>query len=187
MATCALWDLLTRIFVTPDAISLFARQFPAHWPEFIAGMLAASYIVKPRQHQLKTAALIMLCVSPLCIASLPLRITGVIHASVWGAFYSCAIIIINRMCNRYPPTPHSVVTLLSRLGIISYSFYLLHQPVLLLMSPLAHRLHLSVISTFMLSIFCGIPLMIAIAKLYYTFVERPFLYAGSRDAGKSTQ
>ena len=69
---------------------------------------------------------------------------------------------------------------LTGLGTISYSFYLLHQPVILLLSGWGHNLGLGLIPLFVVALATSGTLTVAVATAFYRGVERPFLVRGSR-------
>jgi len=71
---------------------------------------------------------------------------------------------------------------LAGLGTISYSFYLLHQPVILLLSGWGHRLGLGLIPLFVVALATSGTLTVAVATAFYRWVERPFLVRGSMSA-----
>lgn len=179
LAACAAWDLFTRWCLWhgyfPLAAVNFDRHFPAHWPEFIAGMVAASLVTRPRENQEKWALLLMICLAPLCLATLPLHITGIVHSVAWGTVYASLILVLAHAVQRFPQDKFSVLSLLAGLGTISYSFYLLHQPVVELTAPLVAPLHLPVLAAFGVSLLVVAPVMVVLALFFYLTVERPFL------------
>jgi peptidoglycan/LPS O-acetylase OafA/YrhL len=60
------------------------------------------------------------------------------------------------------------------LGRFSYSIYLIHFLIVWAIPPVAHSLHLSITAALFFGIFCGIPLVLAIAYAFYLALERPF-------------
>jgi peptidoglycan/LPS O-acetylase OafA/YrhL len=68
---------------------------------------------------------------------------------------------------------------LTSLGVISYSFYLLHQPILLLTSGLADAAGLGLVPTVGLALVVAGGLTVAAATVFYRSIERPFLVRGS--------
>ena len=62
--------------------------------------------------------------------------------------------------------------------MISFSFYLLHQPILLLLAPWVHKLHLSPFGTLALGMTGGVAACAVAGRIFFNFVERPFLVRG---------
>lgn len=178
LATSTVWGIFSKLYISHYPSSPLApvldHNFPGRWIEFIAGMTAASLVHHPRPNQSRGAVLVVLATLPLCILSLPLRWSGTISPLVWGAGFAAVIVLLARM-------PHSVyafgkpLSLLVNLGTISYSFYLIHQPVLLLAAPLVHRWHLSIVPTFLFSLIVGVPFTASLAYVFFICFERPFL------------
>ena len=60
-------------------------------------------------------------------------------------------------------------------GLVSYSLYLTHFPVLAALYSWVHRWRLSPDSEVGIMLVAGIPLSLAVASVFYKFLERPFL------------
>ena len=60
-------------------------------------------------------------------------------------------------------------------GIISYSLYLTHYPVLAALYSWLHSWQLSPNAEVGIMIVVGVPLSLVVAYFFYTFLERPFL------------
>jgi peptidoglycan/LPS O-acetylase OafA/YrhL len=68
---------------------------------------------------------------------------------------------------------------LTALGVISYSFYLLHQPVLLLTAGLARPDEWGIGPTSLLALAVAGSTTVLVAAVFYHFIEKPFLVRGS--------
>ncbi|MBW8729681.1 MAG: acyltransferase, partial [Terrabacter sp.] len=68
---------------------------------------------------------------------------------------------------------------LTALGVISYSFYLLHQPVLLLASGLARPDEWGIGPTTVMALAVAGTATVLVASVFYHVVEKPFLVRGS--------
>ncbi len=153
---------------------VFGHQFPGRWIEFILGMTAASLVHQPKTNQNRWAIVVLLVAVPVCILSLPLRLSDTVGPLAWGAGFAAIIVLLARV----PHTNFSMgkpLSILVQLGTISYSFYLIHQPVLLLSAPFVHQLHLSIVSTFLFGLLIGAPFTAALAYGFFVCFERPFL------------
>jgi peptidoglycan/LPS O-acetylase OafA/YrhL len=64
--------------------------------------------------------------------------------------------------------------LATALGRFSYSIYLIHFLIVWTIPPVAHGLHLSITAALFLGVFCGIPVALAAAYMFYLVLERPF-------------
>lgn len=71
-------------------------------------------------------------------------------------------------------------TPLERLGRVSYSFYLIHQPILLLTGHAAAALTLGFVTSWVVALTLGLGLVFAVAAVLYLVVERPAHRYGRR-------
>ena len=62
--------------------------------------------------------------------------------------------------------------------MISFSFYLIHQPALLMMQPLVERFHIGSSAELLLGMTVGVGVIALFAWLFFCLVERPFLVRG---------
>ena len=178
LLTSCLWSVFSiwhkQHFPSSSLEGVLSHQFPGRWLEFIMGMTAAALVYRPRAGQTRRAAWVLALAVPVCIASLPLRLGDTVGPLAWGTGFAAIVILLARV-------PYSIfepkkpLALLVGLGTISYSFYLIHQPVLLLSAPLVRSLHFSIIETFLFGIFIGVPLTAALACGFFICFERPFL------------
>ena len=132
----ALWNGTTLSHTFGADLS---KELPARWFEFALGVLAARLVTAPRRSDLR------LGIAAMCIG-LPVALVGESINSdlsravgygglAFGLVLTCAFL------------PHRVVSgnpvgrTVQKLGVISFSFYLIHQPVLLLLAPAVRRIH----------------------------------------------
>ena len=153
---------------------LLEVHLPARWIEFILGMCAASAVARPKPQHVRIAALTILALLPVAIASNPLSLPTLITAPVFGAIFAATVVLVSRL--PAPRLAHSrVFSTLVFVGTVSYSLYLLHQPLLLLTAPLVAHLHLATLPTFGLALVAFLPPAVALAYGCYRLWERPFL------------
>lgn len=72
------------------------------------------------------------------------------------------------------------------LGAISYSVYLVHQPLLVLFYRLAAP-YLSARDSLLFIVLVGIPMSIAVAAVFYLFCERPFTIHPTRKSSSFSE
>lgn len=155
---------------------------PAHLFQFVLGMLAADMYCRPRRRQLHVAGTALL-VGALLGAGGTVLDESLARTLGWGgAAFGLTVLACCTSALRLPALGRPVRAL-SRLGAVGYSFYLLHQPFLLLTAPLAHRLPQDVLLLDAVAFTVALGLMYLVATLWFRMVERPFLVAGGmRDA-----
>lgn len=81
------------------------------------------------------------------------------------------------------PTDNAIYRHLSELGKISFSFYLIHQPLLYLFSRIVQRCVAEVFIHplwMFMALVCFYPIVFWLAKLQYAYVEMPSLMLGRK-------
>ena len=174
----ALWNGTTLSHTFGADLS---KELPARWFEFALGVLAARLVTAPRRSDLR------LGIAAMCIG-LPVALVGESINSdlsravgygglAFGLVLTCAFL------------PHRVVSgnpvgrTVQKLGVISFSFYLIHQPVLLLLAPAVRRIHVGSLGALLVGMTAGVAVITAAAWVYFRAVEKPFLVRGGmRDA-----
>ena len=152
------------------------KLFPARWVQFALGMWAATLVRHPRGGEARWAV-------PLLAVSAPVGVLAYVHgldlvgALAWGVVGLALLTSMSTLPHTY--FSRGPLRWLTGLGVISYSFYLLHQPVLLLTAGLARATDLGVIPTIILALLTAGLLTVASATLFYRGIERPFLVRGS--------
>jgi peptidoglycan/LPS O-acetylase OafA/YrhL len=150
--------------------------FPARWLQFAFGMATAVLITRaPRCLRLGAWGTLLV--------GLPLGIygyakgVGVVSHVGWALVGGALLVLLSRVGTRWFTA--GPLHWLTRLGVISFSFYLLHQPVLLLTAGLGRAAGWPPLTTTALALFTAGSLTVALAAVFYRFVERPFLVRGS--------
>ena len=156
-----------------------SHLLPAHLFEFTAGMFAAHLLTHPRPRQSLVGLLTFLAGAPIgALGTVAdhdfLRIAG------WGA---AAAGLTVWFCSRSGKATSVGWQAAARLGVVSYSFYLLHQPFLLLTQTLARQVTRQPVPLYLLAATVALPAAAGLAYAFFQGVERPFLVAGGmRDA-----
>ncbi|HNV13582.1 MAG TPA: acyltransferase [Dermatophilaceae bacterium] len=156
------------------------KYLPARWLEFAMGMYAAT-AVRGIPHPRATTHAVWACA-----LGLPAGLYGyaagtdLVRTLGFGALGAGLLILLQRVPERHFGA--GPLAWLTGLGTISYSFYLLHQPVILLLSGWGHNLGLGLIPLFVVALATSGTLTVAVATAFYRGVERPFLVRGSMSA-----
>jgi peptidoglycan/LPS O-acetylase OafA/YrhL len=152
---------------------------PGRWFEFAMGMVAAAAVVRPRRHQTAVALAVILVVAPIAT-----RLTinhgpfGPAKDQLWGLVFA-ATLVLSAVT---PPwlARSALVRLTAWAGGISYSIYLLHEPLLQMTQPLLARTGVPFEYRLPVFLACGLPLLVALGFAFHLVAERPFMSATKR-------
>jgi exopolysaccharide production protein ExoZ len=151
------------------------HSLPARCFEFVLGMLAAALVAHPRVGQERIAvALAALLALPALWFVLFVSRFGPLCDSVSGVIFASGVVILAKLDGaRF--TSRLSLRWLVQLGAVSYSVYLIHQPLMHLLSPTAFGL--TDLSRLGLILFGAgqIALLIAVGAGFYFLLERPFI------------
>ncbi|RYG70842.1 acyltransferase [bacterium] len=151
--------------------------FPARWIEFIAGMVAAHYVCHPSVKSARIGLVLFLVGIPAAVFTVVAHLSATfISAVAWGIPFAGLIVCLSHL----PDTLFSAkkpLRFITGIGIVSYSLYLLHQPMLLLLAPFIKSLKLSIPLNFLIFTVIIIPLFYLIAIGFFNLFEKPFLNA----------
>lgn len=155
------------------ATAVLPNLLPGRWAEFAFGMVAAELYVSGRLRRLTKREHYALMV-----AMIPLGLLGIVASArnwpvshiLFGGFFLVLVIIvlaeggvISRVISWRP---------LVAVGIMSYSLYLVHQPIVGMIANMVHSLfHTSRDATFMVSLLF-LPIVFLAALTLYLLVER---------------
>ena len=159
------------------------KLFPARWFQFALGMWAATLVVSaqpsrgsivrdPRSRRALVALPVALVVGAIGYAAG----WGPVSALGFGAVAVCLLLVLAHVPGRV--FARGPLRWLTALGVISYSFYLLHQPVLLLTSTVA-RPEWGIGATMLVALAVAGTATVLLAAVFYHFIEKPFLIRGS--------
>ncbi len=177
-ALSAVWGHTTMSHTFGSDLS---KELPARWFEFALGVGAARLVTAPRRTDLRLGIVSM-------VVGLPVALVGEsLNSAMFRAFgYGVLAFGLVVTCAFLPHrviSGNAVGRTIQKLGVISFSFYLIHQPALLLMSPLVHRLHVGPVMELLLGMTVGVAVITMGAWVYFRCVEKPFLIRGGmRDA-----
>lgn len=156
----------------------------ARWIEFMAGMLAAKIVCYPIRSGKRWATLCFALTLPLTVALQTgalsrLHVPYLLGYIFAAATFASLVILLAKFPDQVFAGKNRL-GLLTQFGAISYSFYLLHQPILLLIAPILRPEKLGVLPTFALSAVTAFPLTLALAYVFFHYIEQPFLQRGKR-------
>lgn len=180
------------LIVTMIPVALQTGTFAHPWllALFAAGMLAAQMTLSDTERRWAGAAAIALTLAIIPAAALPRLFDTAADPFVEivaGLAVASALIWAGRR-TLSSGTPRAALLLQSRpmmfLGLISYSIYLFHSPILGLFNLLLLPLHMPTVMLYLLVTFVGLPLAVGVAYLMFWLVERRFLNSRQRHATK---
>ncbi|MFM6851607.1 MAG: acyltransferase family protein [Terrabacter sp.] len=152
------------------------KLFPARWFQFALGMWAATVVRSPRRDHAPRAWLALPAATAVGLTGYAAG-WGPVSALGFGAVAVCLLVLLARVPDRvFESGP---LRWLTALGVISYSFYLLHQPVLLLTAGLARPDEWGIGPTSLLALAVAGTTTVLVAAVFYHFIEKPFLVRGS--------
>jgi peptidoglycan/LPS O-acetylase OafA/YrhL len=163
----------------------YLYHLPARYFEFVAGMVAADFASAPRRGQGRiglAAALVALPVALLC-AKYEITTWSEVMYSAWGVVFAGLILFLAELPAEWFTRP-TRAGLLTRVGIVSYSLYLIHAPILILttryVQRAASRLHAGPVTVVALFLLVGVPLLTSAAYGCYLVFEKPFMNPAKR-------
>ena len=152
---------------------------PGRWFEFAMGMVAAALVVRPRRGQTAAAAAVIAAVAPVGVwLVLKHGQFGPLRDQLWGIVFAATLVLT-------AATPawlarSAVVRLTAWSGGISYSIYLLHEPLLQLSQLVLDRMGIRLEYRLPLFLACGLPLLVGLGFAFHLVAERPFMSAAKR-------
>lgn len=166
--------LLSRhVGLASPYVSTLYRSVPSRGFEFVAGMMAAALVARPRTHQARFAAAFALILLPFGVWS-ALQSVGfvVLLSQTWGVIFACLLVLGSRVPESW--FRHRGLAALTFLGTISYSVYLVHAPLFNVIHPGRMHWHLSANETVVFDMI-RLPLVIGLGYLFFLVAERPFM------------
>lgn len=155
-------------------LAVYYHALPGRCFEFAAGMTAAYFVACPRAGQSRTALAVILV--PLLSALyfvLEVSRFGPLCDQVWGAIFASSLLLLGQVPDARFQS-HPALRGLVWIGAISYSVYLMHGPLISVLSP--HFLHIpdSLSHSYVIGL-ARIPLIIGMCYLFHLVFERPFM------------
>jgi peptidoglycan/LPS O-acetylase OafA/YrhL len=148
---------------------------PVRLIEFVAGMGAAWFVLHPRVWHAQAAAALIICTVPGAVLSQThagQRILGPVGTLLWGTCFASLVVMACRMEDRQ--VFHKAwLAPLAWVGLISYSVYAIHFPIMLLLKPVVAPLLITgVAASFAWATVIGVPALILAGAVLYLLIER---------------
>jgi peptidoglycan/LPS O-acetylase OafA/YrhL len=158
----------------PTNFAVYYHALPGRCFEFAVGMVAASFVARPRQGQSRIALMLILVpLLPALYFVLKVSRFGPLCDQIWGIIFAATLVLLSRIPNFWFER-NFVLRCLVWIGAISYSIYLIHQPFINLITTQRMYLPQSHLGDFTAG-FIRIPLLIGIGYLFHLAFERPFM------------
>ena len=172
---------------------ILSITFLGRWMQFAAGMLAAWLVAKDwREGHVRgrlTGTTGIVCALALYVAATQSHFPAVISfLPIMDVLLSVSFgLLIYALCaSRTPLRALFRNKMMTRLGFISYSIYLIHQPTAWYFSEmLRKKFHVTGMPEFLLLCTVGFVLLVAISYGFFLLFELPYLAAGHRAVGSA--
>jgi peptidoglycan/LPS O-acetylase OafA/YrhL len=151
---------------------------PGRLFEFVCGMGAALLVARQRTAPVPSFALFalgLMTLNLLLIAQAPPQfgpVFGCWFDQLWGITFALIIVEVGRR-SEAPWLSQLPARALKGLGTISFSVYLVHLPLLQLISSKLSFLELSPTATFAVALFVILPFLVIAGRVFYRLVEAP--------------
>jgi peptidoglycan/LPS O-acetylase OafA/YrhL len=162
------------------ASSVLPNQLPGRWAEFALGMLAADLYQSGRLHRwarvvpAMMAALVILV--PISVTASKLALSHIAYGAVFFILLCIVIASDNRIARVLAWRP------LVALGTMSYSLYLVHQPVIQFLGSFLQLYRPDLAPTAVFAVLLAtLPIIVVLAWILFLAVERRTLGAGAGD------
>jgi len=184
LTVAVVWELLCwrhlgfSLWWTPQ-FAVYYHALPGRAFEFAAGMAAAAHVARPRAGQVRAAwALVLLPLLPALYFVVKVSRFGPPGDLLWGVIFASLLVLLCRIPNIHFER-HLLLKGFVWLGGISYSVYLIHQPLIWIIS--VHRLHCPPTSLgYYAAGLLRLPLLIGLGYLFHLAFERRFMPGGPK-------
>lgn len=160
--------------IWPPKFAVYYHALPGRCFEFAAGMVAASFVARPRPGQARIAlALILVPVLPALYFVSEVSRFGPLCDQVWGVVFASTLVYLCGIPNTLFER-NLVLRCLVWLGAISYSVYLIHLPFIWFISPQVMHLPSSLSGDYTAGVL-RLPILVCLGYLFHLAFERPFM------------
>jgi peptidoglycan/LPS O-acetylase OafA/YrhL len=151
------------------------HALPSRCFEFALGMCAAAWVAHPHSSHVRYAGwLAAVLLVPAAAFVLFVSRFGPLCDSVWGLLFASGVVLLSRV----PQTcflQWNSLRAMTGLGAISYSVYLIHQPLIALLAPEQFGLEVTSRVAFFTFAAFRLLLLVAIGFGFFLLLERPFI------------
>jgi peptidoglycan/LPS O-acetylase OafA/YrhL len=182
MAFSAAWPLaIDRLFPSLDgnAWAVVYESMPARLGEFTAGMAAAALVARGTRPWVRAVAwaLVPLWVPAAWAVHVAKLVSYPLDKPACAlSFAAIAFLVASRERARGAAGP--IARVLGPVGVVSYSLYLVHQPIILMARPWVYAAERSHAEVWAMTLLGLVPVLVALAALYHRAFEAPFLAGG---------
>ena len=172
--TAVIGILSKSVHLTAFVNPLSHTAMPVHFGEFILGIIAAVTVRQGKSIRilaLMAVAIVCICIGGLGHISKGGAIIGGLGYTAWGITFCIIIILLSKVRNEVWES-NLGTRLISRVGLISYSMYAIHFPIMIVLDRYKNILGthpLQQISAFML---IGFPSVLVASILLFQLVEK---------------
>jgi peptidoglycan/LPS O-acetylase OafA/YrhL len=151
------------------------HSLPARCFEFALGMSAAAVVARTQGRHVRAAVWCagLLLVPALCFVLFISRF-GPFCDTVWGLVFASAVILLSRLPEAHFTVPGPLRAMVW-VGTISYSVYLIHQPLLVLLSPEQFGWHFNGRLSLVGFGLVRVAILVLMGFGFYLLLERPFI------------
>ncbi len=179
--TCALgWQLMAfqkyglSLEWGADLATMY-HALPARCFEFVLGMAAARWVASPRVAHARTASwLIALLILPASWFVSSVSRFAPLSDQVWGIVFASGVVLLARVPFSFFEN-RSPLRLLVSLGAISYSVYLIHQPLIGMLTPEHFSIEVTDRYSFIVFGLLRLAAIIGIGLGFFALLEKPFI------------
>lgn len=170
------WLVWEKISATTDFGLAAATYYalPGRLFEFVCGAVAAMAVARRDPELTRRAgngAAVLVVIALLATNEQPSQF-GCWIDSLWGTTFALVIVGLG-LSNEAPWLAHRPVRALTGLGVVSYSVYLLHQPLLQIAADKLTQLGLPPLALFALAVGLVLPFLVSAGRVFYRLVEAP--------------
>src|SRR5713226_4628312 len=152
--------------------TVLSNQFIGRWAEFALGMIAAELYVTGRLQWARPLRFVAPLLLPAILVASYLPMTTVLTGAAFFLLVCLVLASSNWVSRLFSWRP------LVALGLMSYSLYLVHHPILKVLTYVIRtRLHAAPNEVFFLLVLFGLPMVLAAAWVLFMTAERPTLSA----------
>ena len=152
--------------------TVLSNQFIGRWAEFALGMIAAELYVTGRLQWARPLRFVAPLLLPAILVASYLPMTNVLTGAAFFLLVCLVLASSNWVSRLFSWRP------LVALGLMSYSLYLVHHPILKVLTYVIRtRLHAAPNEVFFLLVLFGLPIVLAAAWVLFMTAERPTLSA----------
>jgi peptidoglycan/LPS O-acetylase OafA/YrhL len=175
VVTSALFGILSKFIQFDTVVNPFATTaMPVHFGEFVLGIIAAITVKKGqsvRPLPLLTLAIVCGLIGGLGHIARGGPIISGLGSTVWGITFCIVIILLSKLNNEIWDS-NPVTKLVSRVGLISYSMYAIHFPIMIVLERYKNVFGTQPWQQFSAFMLIGFPSVLLASLVLFQLVEK---------------